>query len=354
MTQPTPTNLPQTQQQQMLKAQQNQNLISSFDRVQSANKKHSTVIVANILQIFWGLCLGASLWFLYHDLLSMWWVLAIVGLFLIFSLFGGLVNNELKWRLATAAASCAAIAAPFLAFDGAGSGVWYGIVAAATFFCFLFFAAAELALRAAKKSHLTVRFFTFGDALVSKYTTGLVLASVVFIVSQNAISPVLISQSQFESFISRSAGVFDNVATGGMTLEGFLASKFESLVRRQLSQDSRFQALPTGVQDQLIKRAMTDALKTDGEAGQGTSIVQAFGGKLYSFLVSVTENWRQRLGVFFAILWGFGIFIVIRSIFWIFSYAVIIVAYVLYQFLLAVGVIRLREVAQTQEIIEVI
>ncbi len=202
------------------------------------------------------------------------------------------------------------------------------------------------------ENSIRVRFAPFSRRIISQMLTGLVVSFVLVSIPTVDTTTPFISQEQFTKVLSGSS-VFFSWFGHAQSVDDFLASKFQYLVKAQLSANPKFQILPDSVKDQLVQKALEQSLKSQGETEITPAAFQrVFAKTLYTFIVATLTRWKESFGEVFPLFWGVLIFLIIRSTLWIYQLAVGVISFALFELLLAFGFVKIGTTSVTKEIVE--
>jgi hypothetical protein len=185
-----------------------------------------------------------------------------------------------------------------------------------------------------------------------------VLAATIVLVGQmNGEEPV-VSEQQFQTFLNGASG-FLNGFSGpkGSDLGNFLEKQLENVVRSQLEKNPQWGKLTDRQKNELVAQAMKNILRSQSNeasltSGNSATTEKIVGGWLYTLINTTLTSWKERFGTLFYIGWGVVLFFAARSAAWIASIAILIVGYLLYEFLIAIDVLTIKPKPETREIVE--
>lgn len=236
----------------------------------------------------------------------------------------GLFFYAFEWRFLLTAAACAFILF-FWGYLGSRSEIDYG---------------------------MNFRPFKATKSVVGKVMTGTILFMIVIYIPLWNQSSVFIPQKSFNAFFDWGAGVIDAFYPK-ISLSGSLGDFVNNIARTQLETVASFRSLSSENQSMLITQSATSIIDNlSKNIGVNLQPADTISATIYQFITKTLTGWENRFqGAFFA-GWGVVLFFVARSVGIIFVWIDQLFVFIVYEILLAVRFIRVKEEPRTKEIIE--
>ncbi len=273
------------------------------------------------------------------------------ALLMVFSIFEVLMGEDFFRRSIVLILEIIAIILPFY-LRNQSLNYYYFLTAAAILVVFLFLG--ELQGRRSLDDNVRVRFFRVAKKELSKLTTALILVFLVFYFPQtNAQKSVALSQYFFGGLYGVSVKIINGLYPE-INLNGSYGDFIKSMVDYQLSGNVQFETMPPAVQGQLRGQATTQLMsQISSRLGMAIPANESLSGVFRSYLMNVLNGWRTQYGILFFGVWVLVFFFFVRSVAVIFYWAVALVAYLVYEILIASDFLRLIPKNRIQEVVEI-
>ncbi|MEK7608371.1 MAG: hypothetical protein AAB495_02235 [Patescibacteria group bacterium] len=196
------------------------------------------------------------------------------------------------------------------------------------------------------------KFIRIARPVMTKLVSGIALAGVLLSLPSFTSEMLFVSQDKFES-------TYDSIAKVGNTLydrinfSSTLGDLVRGIARTQLSQNPLFSAFSPDLQDQVIERSMSQLLDGAGKTiGVPLSSQMSVGEALYTYIISLLQKWKEKLGPTFIAIWAAAVFLAARSIGIFFAWFALLIAYLIYELLSAFNIIHITGESRTREVVE--
>jgi hypothetical protein len=330
--------------------QGNLNLVkqSKADRVIQSEKPsgYYQLFILGGIGILLALFVGyAYAQYLYSGL-TIWIALLLLFPFFACSILQAFLAKKVAYRARFIVVEAIALCLPFFRMG------WLILVPTAVFM-FLFMLWGYIESRSELSYGTEIRFFKVSRPVTAKLLT----AFVAFMIFFFAIAPAtrgifFVSQEKFDAIFQGGAVIFTDFYPG-ILVNGSFQDFAQSVAKAQLSNNTSYQALAPA--DQIT--ANTDAATTfedNFSKTLGVTITPSSttSGVMYDCIVTALNNWHDQFGPLFVIVWAFAVFLALRSIGVLFILIVQFLTMIVYEILLAAGIVRVVEHPQTKEVIE--
>lgn len=276
-----------------------------------------------------------------------WFAMPLIffGFFLILSFFGTLFIQDGKRRYAVMAFATAGILGFFYSLP-------VPLLAVASSAMLSLFFLGEAESRFAIENSIKFRFIKFAKPKFSHMVTGIVLAGVVIYAPLAEKSDAVISEPQFAKIYELTLGSVEDMYQG-LRFTSTVEELATDIVRRELERDERYIALPPDAQASALREAAGKIIQ-NAQKGIGSIITPEMSASkfFYEYFLARMREVQKRLGPSFLFVWAAGAFLVFRSAGTVFVWVTLTVAYILYEFLFVVRMIRLRGESRTKEVVE--
>lgn len=273
------------------------------------------------------------------------WIL--LGVMLVFAIVGGLqalLTAHAKRRLLVLLGEALAVSAFFYSADPP-------FLAAAGGLFFVFLAWGYVETRRELDYTTEVRFFTNTKPVMGKFITAILLFMVLLYVPQLGPGRVFVSEHTFMGFFDWSAGFVEKWYPG-IPFAGSFGDFAQTLVSRELKDNSAFQALPPQSQQTTIA-SNAQALINNFSQSLGVAVhaSDTVGGVMYDFIQKTLSGWQDRFASAFLLGWSVVVFLVLRSLGIVFMWISQLLLGGVYEILLAAGVVKIEEQTVKKEVI---
>lgn len=198
-------------------------------------------------------------------------------------------------------------------------------------------------------NELEVQFFKATRSVLGKVVTAVILIMIIVYVPQAQGNGVFLSQDNFKTLFDWSAGLLDNFYPS-IPFTGSFGDFTKSFAQAELANDPSFGTLSapqrSAAVDQTAAQLSDAVTKTTGIAPTPDEPVSTVAR---DYIVSALDGTRSKFPSQFALLWIVVLFIILRSIGIVFVWIAQLAALVVYEVLIAIGFIRIDEIAETRE-----
>jgi hypothetical protein len=198
----------------------------------------------------------------------------------------------------------------------------------------------------------TIRFFRSTHGIVAKTVTASLLVAVILYLPTASAGAIFIGESGFNVFFNWAAGLAVHFYPA-ISFTGSFDDFARSAAKEGLAGNSAFNALPSADQDAAVS-AMAGQIKDSLSKSFGVTLSASSSTSdvAYGAIENMLQGLRNRFPAGFDAGWGITLFLILRSIgviaVWVGQFLTMIV----YELLLATGIIRIAEEPQTKEVIE--
>lgn len=223
-------------------------------------------------------------------------------------------------------------------------------VSAALFLILPFFG--EILARSELGNAMEIKFLKAARPVLAKWTTALIAISIILYLPQWDAEKSFVSRSGFQGFYDWAAGlagsIYPDIKFGSSF--GELASDFAEL---QLKKDPAFKNLSPFAQEQILQETARSATEGLSETlGFPIESESSVSDTLYNLLIALFKGWHAKFGDFFLWGWGLAVFFIVRGLGTIFYWAISLLAFMIYQMLLASNFVHIVGETRTKEVIE--
>jgi hypothetical protein len=277
------------------------------------------------------------------DEVSMYAVLAAAALWFAVSAFSALLTTSALRRFSVIVLNAAAFLILFRHYNTA-------VLAAAAAIIILFFFWGDLDARSQYANALKFRFNLFGRLKFGKMLTGLLLAAIILYIPSLKNGKPLLSEKSFDAVYASTATTMKAVYPA-IDLNGNVGAFSRYMARESLSRGNpEFASFTPDVQDKMIDEAAVEVRKQAGNILNLTlDTEEPLRQVFYKYMNGMLQNSRESFGASFDVLWGLLLFVLIRGIGVFFVWAAGLVSFLVYQGLLATGVLAVAAESQSKE-----
>jgi hypothetical protein len=206
--------------------------------------------------------------------------------------------------------------------------------------------------RSELRSRLEIKFFRAARPSLQKLTTALALLFVILYLPQLSYTNGFVSEENFRYFFNGSAKIVQNFYP-----EVELTSSVNSLAKSAALQEFQnsvvFQNMPSSDKDTALKQAADQIVKNLGERlGIIISGNETVSKMFYDYIISVLSKLRESSEYWFIIGWAITVFLLLRGIGTIFYWLAGLIAFLVYQILLAADFVHVSGEMATREVLE--
>jgi len=238
-----------------------------------------------------------------------------------------------------------ALFVPFYALD-------WRMIAASAVIALIFLFIGYLQSRGELEHGTTIRFFRSTHGSVAKsVTAGLLIAIVLYLPAAIA-GRIFMSEPEFNIFFNWAAGLAADFYPM-ISFKGSFSNFAQSVAKEELAGTTAFTELTGGEQSAAISAATSQVEENLSKSlGVTVTATSSTSDVAYNAIVNMFQAWSARFSVWFTVGWAIALFLVLRSVGVIFVWIGQFLTMIIYELLLATGVIRIVEEPQTKEVIE--
>jgi hypothetical protein len=202
------------------------------------------------------------------------------------------------------------------------------------------------------ENRLGIQFFKVARPTLQKMTTAITLALVILYLPQLSQTRTIISVESFKSFFDDINGAVNNFYPE-INLTSSVNDLAKSIAEQELQNAAAFSNL-SPADKQIVLKQTTDQIVYNIGEQLGITV---FGSEtpsdlFYKFVNGTLNKWRDVSEYWFVIGWAIAIFIILRGFGAIFYWVVGLIAFLLYQILLAAGFMHIAGETRMHEILE--
>ena len=216
---------------------------------------------------------------------------------------------------------------------------------------FIFFMAGYAQCRSELNHSIIFRFFPSTHGVAAKTVTALLLVGVILYIPRIGSGSIFINESGFTVIFNWAAGIAGNFYPN-LSLTGSLADFSASVAKESFSGNAAFAAMSSGDQTATLSAAASAIEENFSKFFVATSTPSSMMSDVaYRSIEATLQMWRARSFFWFSLAWGAAVFLILRTIGVVVVWIGQFFAMIAYELLLAAGVIRITEEAQTKEVI---
>ncbi len=270
----------------------------------------------------------------YAGRMAVWWLLLELVLFLAASSLGWLLTPSRSRRVAVVALFALGLVSFF----------WnapFQILAAVALGGFAFMFLGESIARSNFENSLELRFFRAVRPQLNRYITAVTLVAVLLYLPQWDATQSFMSKQTFRSVYVSLATAAERYYLGQVRFDANFEEFARSYADFGLSSNPSYASLPPA-QHALVLDEATGKLKQglSQVAGKEIPDSQPMYQVFYDFAIRQLQGWDQKFGAQFLFVWAVAVFFFLRGLGVIFYMFAAGFAYLVYEFLVAVNVIR--------------
>lgn len=273
------------------------------------------------------------------------WALIAMGVFAVFSVLGSLLTKNYGHRVLVIALEAVGFILPFLGLAPDILGISFGVM-----FILLFWG--ENLSRADAENSVEIRFFRIIKRPLSKILSALALVGVILYLPAWSQSSALISRASFDSIFGLTtkvvAGLYPEYQFGSN-----LGAFAQSIAQGQLEKDAQFNLLPPAIRTKVLDDASGKLLDSFSQAaGIQLNPQDTFAAVAYDFLNKSLRDLRTKFGTTFIVFWALVVFLTVRGLSALLGYPIALLAYLLYQIMISMRIIKVTTENKPHEIVE--
>jgi hypothetical protein len=189
-------------------------------------------------------------------------------------------------------------------------------------------------------------------AYLKKAVTALLIVGIVLYIPHWKIDEAFLSESQFSRVIGWATNILSNFYPD-VRLSGTVQAFAESLTLSQLKEDPDFLRLPQAVQEEAHVKAIGRTIESLRRTlAIEFAVEESLMAALYRSMTNLLETWRAAYGGEFLVAWAFAAFFILRSLAVFVYYGIAVVAFLVYQVLIAANVVMVSGETHLREIVQ--
>lgn len=277
--------------------------------------------------------------------LSAWYIVSTLITFGVLSVLQAFLAKQVTRRILVIVAETLAMSIVFVFYDAPIVVFVAGVV---TFVTLLW---GFLSSRSEINNEVEVRFFKASRGVLGRVTTAALLFLLIVYAPLAQGQGIFIQRESFRTLFSWSteflSGVYPSVYLKG-TFQNF-AEKF---ARAELEHNPEFANLPAAGQNAAVEQAVA-SISAGVEQATGVKPVpdEPVSDVAYAYVVSTLTNWKKQFQDQFLVAWVVVLFLVLRTVGFLFVWLMQFIALAVYEILLAAKFMRIEGVPQTKETI---
>ncbi|OGY98557.1 MAG: hypothetical protein A2681_00130 [Candidatus Liptonbacteria bacterium RIFCSPHIGHO2_01_FULL_56_18b] len=276
-------------------------------------------------------------------------LLAALALFAVLSVLAMLLTKAFRRRLVVLAIEVVALFLPFYDTPVAYPFQFLTLTALAAFIVLVF---GEYMGARALDNTIKIQFFRVIQPQLSRLITAMVLCGVILYLPYWGAQGSFLSLENFNRMFDFGIGPVKQFYPE-ITFTGSFGDFADAMTRLQLKNDARFRLLSPAEQERTIRDtaeqlrvSLSASLKSDISADKPLAVV------FYDFLVSMLAQWRETFGNQFLFAWAAMLFLIARSLGVVFYWASAVIAFFVYQALIAANFIRVTGETGVHEVLD--
>lgn len=303
-------------------------------------------LILDCLSVASALFFGYSYFRYLTDGFSLWFTGSALLIFSILSVLQVFLTKEVKQRSLIILAESFVMVVPFIFYDD-----WHvPLIAGLVVFIALLWG--YLGSKAEAENEVEIHFFKTTRNVLGKVTTAAILFFLIVYAPQAQGQGIFIPRSSFRTLFTWTASslrsFYPGVAFGGTF--GDFASSF---VKAELSNNPTFNTLDPAAQTVAVDQG---AKQLSGSVKQATGIAplpnEPVSDVAYDYTVAMLANWKNQFKDQFLIVWVIALFLIFRTIGFIFVWIMQLISLAVYELLIASGFMHIDGIPQTKEVVK--
>lgn len=227
----------------------------------------------------------------------------------------------------------------------------WNLTATVALLMFIFLMWAEVASRSEISNSIELKFLRSARPHINKIITAVILMTALLYIPNLKSSREIISRGVYDGFFSASASALRYIYPG-IDFDASIESVITGLTRSQLSEQKEFRGLSKEQQERTVE-ANTGATISNLQKNADIqfSVNESIRDIIYKFLVSTLNKWRASYGTWFFAIWVTAVFLIVRSIGFLFALVIGILSFFLFHLLIATGFLKFSAQPKMQEIV---
>jgi hypothetical protein len=210
----------------------------------------------------------------------------------------------------------------------------------------------EIGSRYEMSQSISIRFLKVARRQLNKAITALIFMAVLLYVPVLQTQDVLVSERTFSNFYGWLTGVLYNFFPE-LNLQSSVGEFVQGVLTLQTKEHPAFLNIPTAEQYQLIEKQAGEIVSDfQKKIGVPLAINEPLRGAAFQILTVTLKDWRTRFNPWFVTMWAIALFLAVEGVGLFFYWLVALVAYIIFELLLAFGAIRIVGESQVKELAE--
>jgi hypothetical protein len=303
-------------------------------------------IVLDVLAVLSALGFGYGYYHYLTQGMPVWILLIALTVFAVFTALQAFLAEQGGRTLFVIVLESLALIGPFWQDD-------WRILAITGVVVLVFLSWGYLAARSRLYNSIEIPFFGVAGTTLAKFTTSLLIFMVLIYVPQIGGNPLVVSQQSFRTFFDWASGFVTDFYPN-LSLNSSFGNFSESFAKMELANNPEFKNLTSAQQGvalqqatQQIQTSLTAKAPSSSPVASSSPTSDAF----YDILQGMMQAWQSQSGGWFDVGWAAVIFITLRGVGIIFIWFAEFISLLFYEFLLAIGFIKVGEETRTRETI---
>jgi len=277
---------------------------------------------------------------------SLWLFLLFLVLFLMFIIFNSALNNSWKKRIIVIFLETIGIFYFIFNFFVLKVLLILGLV----FIIFRLWG--EIQTNLAMQNSIEIKFFRLTKPVFSKSVNAIIFILIGFYIVNISGPESFLPYNVFDNFW-KSIVIIYNKIYPDININGSINDFSKSLVFYELKNNSNFKNLFLDEKEKIIQDAASEMnkqiLKFLGK--ETIDFNQEFKKTIYEFIFNGINNYYNKFGIYFVVLWILIIFLVLKSTFFVFKPILNIILFIVFHSLIALNIIRIYGETRTKEVL---
>lgn len=300
-------------------------------------------LVLDFLSVAAALFFGYSYFAYLTDGASPWYMVAGLTLFAVLSAMQVFLTHDIGRRLLVILAETAAMVIAFIFYDDWRVVLVAGVVVFIVLLWGYFSGWSEVG------NEVEIHFFKSTAGAIGKVTTAALLFLLILYAPQAQGQGIFLPRASFRTLFDWSTGFLGSIYPGVSFNDSF-GTFAQGFAKAELANNPAFAQLPAAAQDATVAQA---ADRLAGSIKQATGVAptsaEPMSDVAYDYIVATLGKWETQFNGQFTIIWVVVLFLIFRTVGFIYVWAAQIVALIVYEILIAAGFMHIEGVPQTKE-----
>jgi len=277
---------------------------------------------------------------------SLWLFLLFLGSFLMFIIFNSVLNNDWRKRILVIFLETIGIFYFFLNVFTLKVILFLGLI----FIIFRLWG--EIQTNLEMKNSLKIKFFRFTKPVFSKSVSAIILVFISFYIVNIQGSESFLSYNVFDIFWQNINAIY-NKFYPDINVNGSINDFSKSLVFYEFKKNPDFKNYLLDEQEKVVQNGVFEMnqriLKFLGQ--ETIDFNQEFKKTIYEFIFNGINNYYNKFGIYFVVLWGLILFLILKSIFFVFKSFFNIFLFIILHTLIVLNIIKISGETRTKEVL---